>query len=93
MPTEAPLVRREAKDRLFSFFFRLRDTSELPAALWITVGSLDTDGIVLQLKARRVGRATTRAGTAGAWCAYAIHSGALTVRNDLVDRVPAAEAA
>lgn len=58
----------------------IRDTESLPAALWLTAGSLPREGLILQLKVRKVSRAADRAGADGAWCCYVPASGAVTVR-------------
>jgi hypothetical protein len=62
-----------------------RDTSALPPALWVTVGTLRGEGLALQLKVRRLDRAEERGGGGGgAWCAYTPVGGALSVRDGLL---------
>lgn len=61
------------------------DVASLPCGLWLTIGSLRADSIVLQLKVQRVDMPTHRT-SQGHWCVYSPHSGAITVKKRSVAR-------
>lgn len=64
-----------------------RDSSSLPSALWVTVGSLSTAGLALQLKVKKAERAVERAGAVGEWCVYSPTSGALSLSDEIIREI------
>lgn len=62
-----------------------RDTSALAPAVWLTVGSLAGEGLVLQLKLKRLDRPSERDKVLGVWYPYVPVAGALAVRDGLLD--------
>uniref|UniRef100_A0A7R9Z7P6 Uncharacterized protein n=1 Tax=Chlamydomonas euryale TaxID=1486919 RepID=A0A7R9Z7P6_9CHLO len=66
----------------------LRDaTMELPPVVWLTVGLLATDGVVLQLKLKRTDKPTQRDKMTGTWNVYYPVGGALTVKRGLAEEL------
>jgi len=51
----------------------------VPAGLWLTVGLLAKDGFALQLRLKRCDAPTERDRATGAWDAYHVVGGAITV--------------
>ena len=56
--------------------------ADAPAGLWVTVGLLAADGVALQLRLRRADRPVERDAATGAWCAYHVAGGAVTLLAD-----------
>ncbi|GFR49693.1 hypothetical protein Agub_g11843 [Astrephomene gubernaculifera] len=56
-----------------------RDSGEGAAVLWVTVGLLAVDGVVLQIKLKKAPKPKERDRVAGVWYAYHPVAGALTV--------------
>ncbi|GLI58538.1 hypothetical protein VaNZ11_000280 [Volvox africanus] len=61
-----------------------RSSEEGAAALWVTVGLLAVDGLVLQVKLKKAPKPKERDRVAGVWYAYHPVAGALTVLRDHV---------
>lgn len=49
----------------------IRDTTALPAFLWVTAGTLSNQGMVFQLQLERLSRPSTRDAKSGLWLPYA----------------------
>ena len=52
----------------------------LPPSLWVTLGSLTTDGVALQLNLERDGAGRAVKGGGGGWSGYRVVGGALATR-------------
>ncbi|GLC39562.1 hypothetical protein PLESTB_001626800 [Pleodorina starrii] len=59
-----------------------RDSGEGAAVLWVTVGLLAVEGLVLQIKLKKAAKPKERDRVAGVWYAYHPVAGALTVLRD-----------